>query len=663
MHQGWLADAAREKVTGEKTALFADRPWRPFTFLLLGLPLLLFGISGCDGDPSREEPATGLPPAPTAFVVNTHWDFADSADLLSLRVALSEVPDGGTITFDPRLNGATIDLHRIDNEHSVLKGEVFEGSAFGGYQDRDYGPSALYARKSVTIDASSLPDGIALNWTGGAERPARVLAVYGDLELRNVSISGGHAKALPRYDDPAQPYTLARGGGLAVWGRAVLRDCTISGNTVEGDHLPGRDRGAFGGGIYADRIDIEDCVISGNRASGFGAAGGGVYSVGGVNESSGRSVLRRTTVSGNRAEGQHAYGGGVYSDGGGRGNSGLLLIESATIARNLVTDHPEIPEDERFQYYFRGGGVYMSNGYLALIASTVAENAVQGPAQPFRGHPNVGGGGLGATIGDAHVVENMWLRHSIVVGNTVNNDPEDVFTGSLIHFFSDGYNLVGRIDFSQILVPVPRWYSLNRKHWPAEGDGSGVGAQEVLLLDAPARHGSIVSVGTDAGDRALLWYPVHGEALNRIPAEGYTVRQLLAEAWNQTDQQVLYGVLDALQSNEDHAGRLEEGFYERMLPLAEARFHGPPSTWPRNPDNAPWITFWGTLDQEVGERLGMAGLGGAFWRELIAQAPDEHFRTHSLARFISLSALDQQQRLRPYGSRGDVGAVEMGSGR
>ena len=85
----------------------------------------------------------------------------------------------------------------------------------------------------------------------------------------------------------------------------------------------------------------------------------------------------------------------------------------------------------------------MSNGILKLSNSTIVENAVTGIPAIFSGKPNMGGGGIGATIGNAHVVESMEIWHSIVAGNTLSGAPSDVFTGSLIDFYSSGYNLFG----------------------------------------------------------------------------------------------------------------------------------------------------------------------------------------------------------------------------
>ncbi|HWQ08438.1 MAG TPA: hypothetical protein VN436_05000, partial [Holophaga sp.] len=152
----------------------------------------------------------------------------------TLRAALASVPDGGTVTFDQSLNGKTLTLTLVGTAHSVLPGEVYSGGAFGGYQDRDYGRSALYAKKNMTLDASNLPDGITLAWGGGSASHARVLAVYGNLTMRNIAIVSGYASA-EALDTTSQPWTLARGGGLAVWGTATLDRCTLGGNTVSGD--------------------------------------------------------------------------------------------------------------------------------------------------------------------------------------------------------------------------------------------------------------------------------------------------------------------------------------------------------------------------------------------------------------------------------------------
>ena len=138
------------------------------------------------------------------------------------------------------------------------------------------------------------------------------LAVHGDLTLRHVAITGGVnvTEALPVEGDDDQPWSLARGGGLAVWGVARLSDCEIRDNEVTGDFDSSRDRGAFGGGVYANLVRMQDCVVSGNSVLGAGAAGGGVFSVGGALLRPGTSTIERSSITGNRISGVFAYGGG-----------------------------------------------------------------------------------------------------------------------------------------------------------------------------------------------------------------------------------------------------------------------------------------------------------------------------------------------------------------
>jgi len=327
------------------------------------------------------------------------------------------------------LDGGTVELSIVGEEHTVLKGEVMgmrdepsgPVSYLEGYFNRNYGKSALYARKKVIIDASALPLGITLSWVGGLARQARVLAVYGDLTMVNVSVTGGRSVAEEiMTDNPdRQPWTLGRGGGVAVWGTARLVNCKLYNNYCEGDFESSRDRGAFGGGLYANIVDMENCIISGNSVLGGGAAGGGVFSVGGRDVDETTSTIERSSITGNRISGLFTYGGGVYSDGGGIGNLKTLELTNCTIARNIVHPAPNLPSFLLTIGYWRGGGVYMSNGHLFVHSCTVVENEVYGlPRTDDLGKPNLAGG-IAATIGNAHAAEDMTIGHSVITGNTV----------------------------------------------------------------------------------------------------------------------------------------------------------------------------------------------------------------------------------------------------
>lgn len=678
--------------------------------ILLAAGLML--LAGCGGNGGE----ASAPAAQSAIVVNSLADSAaPPAGTTTLRSALAEAAPGQRIVFDAGLNRGTIALSIIADEHTLLKGEVMgmrnepsgPVSYLVGYFDRDYGRSALVARKEVVIDASGLPDGITLAWEGGAQSDARVLAVEGDLTLINVAITGGRSltQALPPTDDPyPQPWTLARGGAVAVWGVAKLVNCRLYDNRVQGDFDSSRDRGAFGGAVYADIVEMQDCVVSGNSVLGGGAAGGGVYSVGGAGSSRTTSTVDRSSITGNRISGLFAYGGGLYSDGGGIGNRKTLRVNNSTIARNLAEPAPGLPAFVLSRGYWRGGGIYMSNGYMEILGCTIVENEVSGvPRTDSLGRRNLAGG-IAATVGNAHATEHMIIGHSVVVGNVVqevggNRYPHDLFTGSLFYFRSAGYNRFGVLDFSQILVPVGEsgWESLSRKHYPQPGDADGANVDDVLDLASGVTYStSIVSAGVATGQPAVLHYQPHGGALDQVPAAAYDVTETLAEyALSEGGADNFLAImLERLQSHYGLAGFAAdftaafESFLQSadtdaatagsqpylsptgqlILTLADTRFFGPAQTWPRELYNHPYIEFWHRLDAALAAQaipgMGAAMLDDTAWQTLFStgalpENSDIRMTVSTAARLrVQRSSVDQRGVARPANGPGDIGAIE-----
>lgn len=618
--------------------------------VLLGALLPALGCSSSDG-----------PAVTNRLVVNSLEDSANPpAGTTTLRSAVAAAGSGETISFAPALNGQTILLSTVGEAHSTLQGEAYSGMSFLGYQDRDYGASALYARKNLVIDASALPDGVTVKWSGGDASRARVLAVYGNLTMKNVTIVGGHSYA-EATSSMTQPYTLARGGGLAVWGKLTLEHCTVAGNQCTGDLNGSRDRGAYGGGIYANGLDLKDSVISGNMVRGYGAAGGGIYSVGGAEKTTGLgndTHLDRCAITGNRCTAEHSYGGGIFTLSGGPNNLASMHLTNCTIARNLVEDNPDIPESG--QYYDRGGGIYMGGGSLSLVSTTVVENAVTGHPATFSGSPNIGGGGVAATIGNAHTVEYVWLRNSIVVGNTLNGAAEDWFVGSILDFYSQGYNLVGFVDFSRILAPVPDWTMISRMRWPKAGDLDGVTISQALDVTGAYTHPSVISAGTDAGQPAVLWYPPADRALNRIPTTPYSVTYVNAgyTGFGLPTDDFLNYVLARVRTV--YGSVLGSDFGTSFGDMTGTTWYGPAVTWPSSPENAAWIAFWRSLDEAIGGRLGMAGLNDDFWGTFTTGFLGSHVQLtiDRETQQFSLTPLDQLGHGRPSGTFGDIGAIE-----
>lgn len=596
-----------------------------------------------------------------AIIVNSAADPASPpAGVVTLRSAIAEAQPGDAIVFAPGLDGAVIQLTQVGEAHSVLLGEAYSGMTYLGYQERDYGRSALYARKDLWLDASTLARGVTIHWAGGDANPARVLAVYGNLTMQGVTLSGGRSVA-ETTNSADQPYTLARGGGLAVWGTARITRCTVADNRCAGDAGASRDRGAYGGGIYADGLEMTDCVISGNTASGYGAAGGGVYSVGGAANATGRgndAVLSRCTISGNRVTAQHAYGGGVFTLSGGPTNLATMYLTNCTIARNLVEDNPDLPQAG--QYYYRGGGLYMGGGSLAAISCTIAENEVNGTPATFSGKPNMGGGGVAATVGNAHTVETVWVQHSIVVGNRMNGEPADWFAGSLLDFVSLGYNRFGALDFSQILAPVPDWMMLSRKHYPKVGDQDGVAAAAALDLAGAQSCATVTSAGTDAGRPALLWYAPGAASVDQAPAHRVTVPVVSAgyTGFGEPTDDFLNHALARIRTQ--YSATLGDGFGAGFGDKTGVTWYGPRVTWPSNPQNAAWIAFWRDVDAEIGGRLGSAGLNDDYWGTFATGPLGERLAmtVSTTTHTVDLTSSDQLGVRRPRGSAGDIGAIE-----
>jgi hypothetical protein len=417
------------------------------------------------------------------------------------------------------------------------------------------------------------------------------------------------------------------------------------------------------------------------------------------------STIESSSITGNRIQGLFTYGGGLYSDGGGIGNRKQLHVRNSTIAQNLVEPAPGLPPFILAMGYWRGGGVYASNGTLLLKGVTIVENEVHGLARTDDlGKPNLAGG-VAATIGNAHAIEDMMIGHSIIAGNTVHElggevYEHDVFTGSTFYFRSFGYNRLGAIDFSQMLVPVgqPTWASLSRRHYPQVDDRDDVDLDEVVDRTAGVtRSDSIRSMGPDAPDLAVLHYEPRNLARDQIPPALYVVSEVLGEysvARGGVDD-FLAILLERLESqfgligfasdftldfedflasvdlDEDTPGNQPyvDPDGNPILTLADALWFGPAQTWPKQLFNYPFIEFWHRLDDALLDEgiagMGPEGIGDALWETLystgtLPENPNIYVTLVRRARFsVLLETADQLGMARPANLLGDVGAVEM----
>jgi hypothetical protein len=335
-----------------------------------------------------------------------------------------------------------------------------------------------------------------------------------------------------------------------------------------------------------------------------------------------------------------------------------MYLTNCTIARNLVQDNPDLPEAG--QYYYRGGGLYMGGGSVAIVACTIAENAVTGVPAVFSNKPNMGGGGGCATIGNAHTVENVFMQNTIAVGNTLNGAAEDWFAGSILHFYSRGYNLVGAVNTSQILVPVPAWMMSSRKHWPKIGDAGGIDLTEALDVAGAVHHDTALSAGVGPGQPAVLWYPPADLAADKIPNQQYDIRQVHVgyAGYGVPEDDFLNQVILRLRS--EYGSILGADFGTEFGDLAGVTWYGPATTWPSNAQNAAWIAFWRNLDIAIGAQLGMIILGDDFWGTFTSGPLGSHvvMTVETTTTTHRMEPRDQMGTSRPRGTLGDIGAIE-----
>ncbi|MGB5329454.1 MAG: hypothetical protein WBO58_14625, partial [Gammaproteobacteria bacterium] len=355
-------------------------------------------------------------------------------------------------------------------------------------------------------------------------------------------------------------------------------------------------------------------------------------------------------------------------------------------------------------------------GYMQVQSSTIAENQVFGkPRTTEVDKPNMAGG-IAATIGNAHAVEDMVIGHSIVVGNTVHEidgiDPggytigdvylHDIFTGSVFDFRSMGYNRIGIIDFSQILVSIgePGWASLSREHYPKVDDEDGVLIGDVLgnaMLSA-----FINSSGVEADPFAVLYYEPMGNALDQLPSGNYNVTEVLGELDGPQGEGrnplLLPLMLDQIQDVYGQPGfesefrTYFEGYLSDIDPdtvgsqqyancnnvtidtLEQAYWCGPAQTWPQMAYNHAYIEFWHHLDLALANEiagvnvdqitnLGPALMNDDVWISLfgLGYSYFSGITVHLFETTLGVNPLDTDQlgNPRPADLLGDIGAVEI----
>jgi predicted outer membrane repeat protein len=238
----------------------------------------------------------------SGIVVTTAADENDAiaadGNGISLREAVRDCPPGAGIGFALALSGQTI---------ALTSG------------------SEIVIAKNLTIDASSLPDGVTIEGGPGTNR---IFSVNPNqtITLKHLTLTGGNGSGATAF---------GYGGAILNRGTLTLTQCTFSGNTAP------LDSGAIDN---TGTLTLTQCTLSGNS----GTNGGAIRNFGNL-------MMTQCTLFGNSA----IIGGAIY-------NRGSLTLMQGTLSGNNAT--------------LSGGAIYY-DGTLTL-SLTLTNSIVAGNTAP-----------------------------------------------------------------------------------------------------------------------------------------------------------------------------------------------------------------------------------------------------------------------------------------
>lgn len=260
----------------------------------------------------------------------------------SLRQAIADVHDGGTITFELTYP-ATIYL--TSGALSIDKSLTLTGPGANRLTISGNGSSRVFtvsgSDTEATLSGLTIADGQA-NMGGGISNEFSTLALL-DCVIRD-NVTG---------------YSYWGGGLYNNQGLVTITRCTISGN-----------KGGYGGGLENSRgtVEIADSLIRDNSTSG---AGGGIHNYGDLR-------VTGTTFDGNSAD--DSGGGAINSQ------SYTLSVTGCTFTRNYASygaaihshlDTVTVVDTQILSNTaVSGGGLSAGNSTTTLVNSTIRDNVV-----------------------------------------------------------------------------------------------------------------------------------------------------------------------------------------------------------------------------------------------------------------------------------------------
>lgn len=231
----------------------------------------------------------------------------------STRYAATTGNDSGNNCLNQASPCATIQ-HAINQ---ALGGETVQIAA-GTYTEN------LSIAKDITLQGADAATTIVNGGQNGRVIQMDFNPAY-DVTIRNLSLHNGKGGILAGsgallvencriYDNDASGEFYDDGGGLYLWGTAVVSNTAVYNNS-----------GQYGGGIYARQpLTVTGSTIFGNNSS---QSGGGISLA--IN-GGGNVTVQNSTISGNQAV---SYGGGIDADGAGV----QLFLQHVTVANNQIS--------------------------------------------------------------------------------------------------------------------------------------------------------------------------------------------------------------------------------------------------------------------------------------------------------------------------------------
>jgi serine/threonine protein kinase/type II secretory pathway predicted ATPase ExeA len=332
----------------------------------------------------------------------------------SLRQAITMADERSVITFDPSLQGGTIQL--TSGNLNIGKSLMIVGPGADKLTISSTHNYVVQVIVGVSVSISDLAfknSQINIEQTGS--NFVSFLNNKGTLSLTNSVISGNRT---------ISNHSSTCGGGIYNEGKLILKNTTVANNSTF-SHNVARDNSPSicGGGIFNNGpLSLINSSVSNNKASGDTTllCSGGI-----LNGSSGTLTLTNSTVSGNGAapgSSDGACSGGIYNQGG------ILSLINSTISDNTTTS--------------TGGGIFSDGGQISITFCTIYGNTAHEA------------GGISTTAAQQKG-DSLTVRNSIIAGNAALNDPD--IAG---HIISDGYNLIQNVvgaDF--VAVPTDRHHT------------------------------------------------------------------------------------------------------------------------------------------------------------------------------------------------------------